>query len=73
MDWILQPDLQERMQALNQEHSATIRSDAVLDDYNCSSYPLNCLWYFSDRRRRGERRGIWRRRLLAQWSAQEQP
>ncbi|MEA5423969.1 hypothetical protein VB777_12340 [Synechococcus sp. CCY9202] len=69
VEWLIQPDLQQRMQALNQEQSATIRSDAVLETYNRSSYPLNCLWFFGDRRRRGERRGIWRRRWLAQWSS----
>ncbi|QPN65814.1 glycosyltransferase family 2 protein [Synechococcus sp. CBW1006] len=69
VEWLIPHDLQERMQALNHEHSATIRSDAVLEGYNRSSYPLNCLWLFSDRRLRGERRGIWRRRWLAQWSS----
>ncbi|MEB3264404.1 MAG: hypothetical protein VKJ66_08545 [Synechococcus sp.] len=68
VEWLHCPDLQKRMQALNPDHSATIRSDAVLEGYNRFSYPLNCLWYFSERRHRGERRGVWRRRWLAEWA-----
>jgi len=56
------------MAALNSSHSATIRSDPELSRHNQTSYALNRLWYLSDRRRRRDPRGCWRRLWLAQWS-----
>lgn len=56
------------MASLNTSHSATINSDPLLAHYNRTSYPLNQLWYLSDRRRRHDPRGCWRRLWLAQWS-----
>ncbi len=73
VEWLHCPDLQEQMKALNPDHSATIRSDAVLEHFNRFSYPLNCLWYFSERRRRGDRRGAWRRRWLTEWAQDHSP
>jgi hypothetical protein len=53
----------------NPEHSATISSNPDLQKYNSVSYPLNQLWYLSNRRRRRDPRGCWRRLWLAQWSS----
>jgi len=55
------------MAQLNNEHSATIDSDATLSHFNRTSYALNRLWYFSQRRLRQDPRGTWRRLWLAQW------
>lgn len=56
------------MVACNLEHSATINSQPALRKHNSVSYPLNQLWYLSERRRRRDPRGCWRRLWLAQWS-----
>ena len=56
------------MGACNPEHSATISSQPHLQKHNSVSYPLNQLWYLSERRRRRDPRGCWRRLWLAQWS-----
>lgn len=55
------------MAALNQEHSATIRSDPELERQNRASFALNRLWYLSHRRIRHDVRGSWRRLWLSQW------
>jgi hypothetical protein len=59
------------MARLNSEHSATIGSDPALSRFNRTSYALNRLWYFSQRRLRQDPRGSWRRLWLAQWSDAE--
>ena len=59
----------EAMVALNPSHSTTISSDPALEACNRVSYPLNQLWYLSERRLRRDPRGSWRRLWLAQWSS----
>ena len=59
--------LQTAMAARNLQHSATIASDPELAERNRSSFQLNRLWYFSQRRLRGDRRGHWVRRWLGSW------
>ena len=61
------PDLQDQMQRINQETSATIKSDPALQAYNQTSFALNRLWYFSQRRIRQDPRGTWLRQWLTQW------
>lgn len=61
------------MAALNGTHSATIGSDPWLEEQNRASFALNRLWYFSQRRIRGDCRGHWRRLWLAQWSEGPKP
>ena len=56
------------MAELNNEHSATIASDAFLEQQNRSSFALNRLWYLSHRRLRQDPRGTWRRLWLNQWA-----
>ena len=56
------------MASLNQEHSATILSDPVLERQNQASFALNRLWYLGQRRLRHDPRGTWRRLWLNQWS-----
>jgi hypothetical protein len=56
------------MVACNPDHSATINSQPDYQKHNSVSYPLNQLWYLSERRRRRDPRGCWRRLWLAQWS-----
>jgi len=56
------------MAACNSEVSATINSDPCLAAHNQASFAINRLWYLSHRRLRGDRRGKWVRRWLAQWS-----
>ena len=61
------PTLQTAMAARNLQHSATIASDPEFAERNRSSFQLNRLWYFSQRRLRGDRRGHWVRRWLGAW------
>lgn len=56
------------MASCNPNHSATINSDPTLERHNRHSYALNRLWYLSERRRQGDKRGTWRRLWLNQWS-----
>lgn len=56
------------MAQCNGEHSATIHSDPALERCNRTSYALNRLWYFSQRRLRQDPRGTWQRLWLSQWS-----
>jgi GT2 family glycosyltransferase len=56
------------MTACNPAHSATINASPELAAHNRVSYPLNQLWYLSERRLRRDPRGCWRRLWLAQWS-----
>lgn len=60
-------ELQNAMASLNRHHSATIESDPQLAERNRSSFQLNRLWYFSQRRLRNDPRGSWVRRWLASW------
>ena len=60
-------ELQDAMASLNQQHSATIASDPQLAEQNRSSFQLNRLWYFSQRRLRNDPRGSWMRRWLGSW------
>lgn len=56
------------MTACNPAHSATIKASADLEAHNRMSYPLNQLWYLSERRLHRDPRGCWRRLWLAQWN-----
>lgn len=58
----------QAMAQLNGNHSATIQSDPRLAAMNQCSYALNKLWYLSPRRLAHDRRGVWRRLWLSQWS-----
>ena len=61
------PEIQAQMQRMNSESSATINSDQALQAFNQSSFALNRLWYFSQRRIRQDPRGTWLRQWLTQW------
>ncbi len=67
VDWIQDDDITDGMNALNHEHSMTIRSNPEFAASNRLSYALNKMWYLSPRRFRGEKKGLWRRLWLAQW------
>ena len=62
-------ELQAQMQRINADTSATIKSDPALQAFNQSSFALNRLWYFSQRRIRRDPRGTWLRQWLTQWEA----
>lgn len=69
VQWIADPELQQRMAAHNGCSSATIGSDPQLERQNRSSFALNRLWYLSHRRLREDRRGTWFRQWLCAWTA----
>jgi len=61
------------MAAFNPSHSATIGSNHLLAEQNQMSFALNRLWYFSQRRLRGDQRGSWRHLWLTQWDRAPAP
>lgn len=67
VQWLENSTLETAMAARNLQHSATIASDPELAERNRSSFQLNRLWYFSQRRLRGNHRGHWVRRWLGSW------
>ena len=73
VEWLPGGEAHSAMAALNATHSATIGSDPWLEEQNRASFALNRLWYFSQRRIRGDYRGSWRRLWLAQWSEKPDP
>ena len=73
VDWLPGGTIHDAMAPLNQEHSATIASDPWLAEQNRASFALNRLWYFSQRRVRGDCRGAWRRLWLSQWRRAPDP
>ncbi len=73
VDWLPGGEAHRAMAELNPTHSATIASDPWLMEQNRASFALNRLWYFSQRRVRGDCRGSWRRLWLAQWSQAPDP
>lgn len=58
----------EPMVAANPSCSATLAADPQLQRWNQASYQLNRLWYGSRRRLQGQRRGLWQRLWLGEWS-----
>ena len=60
----------EPMLAANPSRSATLAADPQLARWNQASFQLNRLWYFSRRRLQGDRRGLWQRLWLGEWSAE---
>jgi hypothetical protein len=67
VEWIHLGDLCAAMAVLNDERSATIRSDPLLAEANRRTYELNRLWYLSRRRPDISRSGRWRQRWLSRW------
>jgi hypothetical protein len=67
VEWIQDVAITAAMDALNHEHSLTIKSNPAYAASNQLSYAMNKLWYLSPRRFRGEQKGLWRRLWLAQW------
>lgn len=58
----------EPMAAANPNSSATLAADPQLARWNEASFALNRLWYSSRRRLQGQRRGVWQRLWLGEWS-----
>lgn len=58
----------QSMAAANPTRSATLAADPQLERWNRASFQLNRLWYASRRRLQGQRRGLWQRLWLGEWS-----
>ena len=67
IQWINDPAIQMPMAQANPTRSATIGSDPELERFNRTSFAMNRLWYFSQRRLQNDRRGQWIRRWISAW------
>ena len=67
IQWIDDPAIQTPMAQANPSRSATIGSDPELERFNRTSFAMNRLWYFSQRRLQNDRRGQWIRRWISAW------
>ena len=67
IQWIDEPSIQAPMAEANPSRSATITSDPELERFNRTSFAMNRLWYFSQRRLQNDRRGQWIRRWISAW------